>query len=198
MSVCLSEERRRAVLLRLSPAFEDLFDPAEEHALNVLLEPWTLLSQTLRDALHTVRYISFFSSVLCFISFCSQWTFCNVFYHIRNVRYCLPGYFFFQLRVYITQTSFHTVVTTVCENHLSQCWLCDVVTWPHFNSTVSVGGAVGGGAIRRGRALPDTADSLHTHTEPTAAGDSPSHIWYCFESCDLCVQCTLCSVLHET
>ncbi|XP_051720364.1 regulator of G-protein signaling 22 isoform X1 [Ctenopharyngodon idella] len=54
MSVCLSEERRRAVLLRLSPAFEDLFDPAEEHALNVLLEPWTLLSQTLRDALHTV------------------------------------------------------------------------------------------------------------------------------------------------
>lgn len=66
ISVCLSEERRRAVLLRLSPAFEDLFDPAEEHALNVLLEPWTLLSQTLRDALHTVRYFCFFISVLCF------------------------------------------------------------------------------------------------------------------------------------
>uniref|UniRef100_A0A9J7ZS83 Regulator of G protein signaling 22 n=1 Tax=Cyprinus carpio carpio TaxID=630221 RepID=A0A9J7ZS83_CYPCA len=54
MSVGLSEEDRRAVLLRLSPPFEDLFDRAEEHALRVLLEPWTLLSEKLRDAPHTV------------------------------------------------------------------------------------------------------------------------------------------------
>ncbi|XP_026083720.1 regulator of G-protein signaling 22 isoform X3 [Carassius auratus] len=54
MSVGLSEEDRRAVLLRLSPPFEDLFDRAEDHALSVLLEPWTLLSERLRDAPHTV------------------------------------------------------------------------------------------------------------------------------------------------
>lgn len=28
---------------RLMPAFEELFDEVEEHALNILLEPWTLL-----------------------------------------------------------------------------------------------------------------------------------------------------------
>ncbi|KAI2654814.1 Regulator of G-protein signaling 22 [Labeo rohita] len=54
MSIGLNEEDRRAVLLRLSPPFEDLFDRAEEHALSVLLEPWTLLSERLRDAPHTV------------------------------------------------------------------------------------------------------------------------------------------------
>uniref|UniRef100_A0A671MPS9 RGS domain-containing protein n=1 Tax=Sinocyclocheilus anshuiensis TaxID=1608454 RepID=A0A671MPS9_9TELE len=53
MSVGLSEEDRRAVLLRLSPPFEDLFDRAEEHALRVLLEPWTLLLEKLRDYKHT-------------------------------------------------------------------------------------------------------------------------------------------------
>ncbi|KAL0171053.1 hypothetical protein M9458_031364, partial [Cirrhinus mrigala] len=42
MNVCLNEEDRRAVLLRLSPPFEELFDRAEEHALRVLLDPWTL------------------------------------------------------------------------------------------------------------------------------------------------------------
>ncbi|XP_073702986.1 regulator of G-protein signaling 22 [Garra rufa] len=54
MSVGLNEEDRRDVLLRLSPPFEDLFDRAEEHALSVLLEPWMLLSERLRDTLHTV------------------------------------------------------------------------------------------------------------------------------------------------
>ncbi|KAL1258502.1 hypothetical protein QQF64_009079 [Cirrhinus molitorella] len=54
MSVGLNEEDRRDVLQRLSPPFEDLFDRAEEHALSVLLEPWTLLSERLRDPLHTV------------------------------------------------------------------------------------------------------------------------------------------------
>ncbi|KAF4102649.1 hypothetical protein G5714_015532 [Onychostoma macrolepis] len=54
MSVDVNEEDRRTVLLRLSPPFEDLFDRAEEHALSVLLEAWTLLSEKLRDAPHTV------------------------------------------------------------------------------------------------------------------------------------------------
>uniref|UniRef100_A0A8C1UYC8 RGS domain-containing protein n=1 Tax=Cyprinus carpio TaxID=7962 RepID=A0A8C1UYC8_CYPCA len=64
MSVGLSEEDRRAVLLRLSPPFEDLFDRAEEHALRVLLEPWTLLSEKLRDAPHTVRVTITHSTLL--------------------------------------------------------------------------------------------------------------------------------------
>ncbi|XP_043112878.1 regulator of G-protein signaling 22 [Puntigrus tetrazona] len=54
MSVDLSEEHRRTVLLRLSPPFEDLFDRTEEHALRVLLEPWTLITERVRDTLHTV------------------------------------------------------------------------------------------------------------------------------------------------
>nr|XP_021322461.1 regulator of G-protein signaling 22 [Danio rerio] len=54
MNVCVTEESRRCVLTRLSPAFEDLFDPAEEHALNILLEAWGELTHTLTDPLHTV------------------------------------------------------------------------------------------------------------------------------------------------
>ncbi|XP_056331010.1 regulator of G-protein signaling 22 [Danio aesculapii] len=54
MSVCVTEESRRCVLTRLSPAFEDLFDPVEEHTLNILLEAWAELTHTLTDPLHTV------------------------------------------------------------------------------------------------------------------------------------------------
>ncbi|XP_041843534.1 regulator of G-protein signaling 22 isoform X2 [Melanotaenia boesemani] len=39
----VDEEVRRDVYDRLLPAFEELFDEVEEHALNILLEPWTLL-----------------------------------------------------------------------------------------------------------------------------------------------------------
>ncbi|XP_057196163.1 regulator of G-protein signaling 22 isoform X1 [Triplophysa rosa] len=54
MSVVLSEENRRTVLTRLTPPFEDLFDQAEEHALNVLLEPWTLFSDQTTESLKRV------------------------------------------------------------------------------------------------------------------------------------------------
>uniref|UniRef100_A0A672H4P4 RGS domain-containing protein n=1 Tax=Salarias fasciatus TaxID=181472 RepID=A0A672H4P4_SALFA len=37
------ERMSREVYDQLSPAFEDLFDGVEEHALQILLEPWTLL-----------------------------------------------------------------------------------------------------------------------------------------------------------
>ncbi len=48
--------------------------------------------------------------------------------------------------------------------------------------SLSVGGAVAGGALRRGGALPDAADSLHTHTEQTTAGNSPvTHLMLLFE-----------------
>ncbi|KAI3361488.1 hypothetical protein L3Q82_013638, partial [Scortum barcoo] len=42
-SVGVDEEIRREVYDRLMPAFEELFDKVEEHTLNILLEPWTLL-----------------------------------------------------------------------------------------------------------------------------------------------------------
>lgn len=58
MSVGLSEENRRTVLSRLTPAFEDLFDQAEEHALNVLLEPWTLFSEQMSESLKRVDIIT--------------------------------------------------------------------------------------------------------------------------------------------
>ncbi|XP_056617882.1 regulator of G-protein signaling 22 isoform X2 [Triplophysa dalaica] len=52
--VVLSEENRRTVLSRLTPAFEDLFDQVEELALNVLLEPWTLFSDQTTQSLKRV------------------------------------------------------------------------------------------------------------------------------------------------
>uniref|UniRef100_A0A3B4TX54 Regulator of G protein signaling 22 n=1 Tax=Seriola dumerili TaxID=41447 RepID=A0A3B4TX54_SERDU len=42
-SVGVDEEIRRKVYNRLMPAFEELFDEVEEHTLNILLQPWTLL-----------------------------------------------------------------------------------------------------------------------------------------------------------
>ncbi|KAM9352872.1 regulator of G-protein signaling 22 [Symphorus nematophorus] len=42
-SISVDEEIRREVYDRMMPAFEELFDKVEEHALNILLEPWTLL-----------------------------------------------------------------------------------------------------------------------------------------------------------
>uniref|UniRef100_A0A8C6U130 RGS domain-containing protein n=1 Tax=Neogobius melanostomus TaxID=47308 RepID=A0A8C6U130_9GOBI len=42
-SLGIDELLRRNVYERLTPAFEELFDDVEEHSLNVLLEPWTLL-----------------------------------------------------------------------------------------------------------------------------------------------------------
>ncbi|XP_070690893.1 regulator of G-protein signaling 22 [Pempheris klunzingeri] len=42
-SIGVDEEVRREVYNRLMPAFEELFDKVEEHTLNILMEPWTLL-----------------------------------------------------------------------------------------------------------------------------------------------------------
>lgn len=42
-SIGVDEEVRRKVQEQLKPAFEELFDKAEEHTLNILLEPWVLL-----------------------------------------------------------------------------------------------------------------------------------------------------------
>ncbi|KAM6995362.1 regulator of G-protein signaling 22 [Tautogolabrus adspersus] len=42
-SIGVNEEIRREVYNHMSPAYEELFDGVEEHTLNILLEPWTLL-----------------------------------------------------------------------------------------------------------------------------------------------------------
>uniref|UniRef100_A0A3Q2D217 RGS domain-containing protein n=1 Tax=Cyprinodon variegatus TaxID=28743 RepID=A0A3Q2D217_CYPVA len=44
-SINVPPEIGRAVYNRLQPAFEELFDEVEEHALDILLEPWTLLME---------------------------------------------------------------------------------------------------------------------------------------------------------
>ncbi|CAG6016053.1 unnamed protein product, partial [Menidia menidia] len=50
-SIDVDEEISREVYNRLWPAFEELFDEAEEHALTILLEPWTLLANRDKDSL---------------------------------------------------------------------------------------------------------------------------------------------------
>lgn len=42
-TIGVDEEISREVYHQMMPAFEELFDEVEEHALNILLEPWTLL-----------------------------------------------------------------------------------------------------------------------------------------------------------
>ncbi|XP_028837764.1 regulator of G-protein signaling 22 isoform X3 [Denticeps clupeoides] len=53
-SIGVVEGCRTYVLSHLSPAFEDLFDWPEEHALTLLLEPWTLLTNQDRGAFERV------------------------------------------------------------------------------------------------------------------------------------------------
>ncbi|KAL2084787.1 hypothetical protein ACEWY4_020305 [Coilia grayii] len=53
-SIGVSEECRRQVFARLTPPFEELFDEAEEHALTLLLEPWTLLTSQDSDTYEQV------------------------------------------------------------------------------------------------------------------------------------------------
>uniref|UniRef100_A0A3Q0R6C6 RGS domain-containing protein n=1 Tax=Amphilophus citrinellus TaxID=61819 RepID=A0A3Q0R6C6_AMPCI len=43
-SIGVDEELRAEVYARLMPAFEELFDSVEEHTLNILVDPWTLMA----------------------------------------------------------------------------------------------------------------------------------------------------------
>lgn len=38
----------------MRPAFEELFDKVEEHTLDILLEPWTLLVSRDKESFHKV------------------------------------------------------------------------------------------------------------------------------------------------
>lgn len=40
MDTGLHQNKKIRIYQKIDPAFEDLFDPAEEHILTVLLEPW--------------------------------------------------------------------------------------------------------------------------------------------------------------
>ncbi|NXA74214.1 RGS22 protein, partial [Thryothorus ludovicianus] len=40
MDVGLHQNKKNMIYYKIDPAFEDLFDPAEEHILTILLEPW--------------------------------------------------------------------------------------------------------------------------------------------------------------
>lgn len=40
MDIGLHQSKKNMIYQKIDPAFEDLFDPAEEYILTVLLEPW--------------------------------------------------------------------------------------------------------------------------------------------------------------
>lgn len=40
MDIGLHQNKKNIIYHKIHPAFEDLFDPAEEHILTILLEPW--------------------------------------------------------------------------------------------------------------------------------------------------------------
>lgn len=40
MDIGLHQNKKDGIYHKIHPAFEDLFDPAEEHILTILLEPW--------------------------------------------------------------------------------------------------------------------------------------------------------------
>lgn len=53
-TIGVDEGMSREVHDRMTPAFEELFDEVEEHALNLLLEPWTLLVNQDRESFQKV------------------------------------------------------------------------------------------------------------------------------------------------
>uniref|UniRef100_A0A4W6F3G3 RGS domain-containing protein n=1 Tax=Lates calcarifer TaxID=8187 RepID=A0A4W6F3G3_LATCA len=56
-SIGVDEEIRRKVYDRLMPAFEELFDEVEEHILNILLQPWTLLLSRDKESFQKVTIV---------------------------------------------------------------------------------------------------------------------------------------------
>ncbi|XP_069050940.1 regulator of G-protein signaling 22 isoform X2 [Lepisosteus oculatus] len=53
----VSGDSRRQICARLDPPFEELFDPAEEHVLTLLLEPWTRMTTCDMAAYHKVEIV---------------------------------------------------------------------------------------------------------------------------------------------
>lgn len=64
-AIGVAEEIRREVYDRMMPTFEELFDNVEEHTLNILLEPWTLLVNRDKESFQKVTTVhSRFNSCL--------------------------------------------------------------------------------------------------------------------------------------
>ncbi|XP_066190229.1 regulator of G-protein signaling 22 [Sylvia atricapilla] len=45
MDIGLHQNKKNMIYHKIDPAFEDLFDPAEEHILSILLEPWMKMAE---------------------------------------------------------------------------------------------------------------------------------------------------------
>uniref|UniRef100_A0A665TDS1 RGS domain-containing protein n=1 Tax=Echeneis naucrates TaxID=173247 RepID=A0A665TDS1_ECHNA len=56
-TIGVDEEIRRNVHERLMPAFEELFDEAEEYTLNILLQPWALLLNQDKESFQKVHRV---------------------------------------------------------------------------------------------------------------------------------------------
>ncbi len=67
-SIGVDEEIRREVYDHMMPASEELFDKVEEHTLNILLEPWTLLVGRDNQSFQQVTTVHLrFSSLLFYL-----------------------------------------------------------------------------------------------------------------------------------
>lgn len=53
-TIGVDDEISREVYRQMMPAFEELFDEVEQHALNILLEPWTRLVTKDKESLQKV------------------------------------------------------------------------------------------------------------------------------------------------
>uniref|UniRef100_A0A3B5MGT6 RGS domain-containing protein n=1 Tax=Xiphophorus couchianus TaxID=32473 RepID=A0A3B5MGT6_9TELE len=63
-NINVKTETRREVYNKLRPAFEELFDRVEEHALDILLEPWTQLNQRDKESFLQIFPASIFNASL--------------------------------------------------------------------------------------------------------------------------------------
>ncbi|NXP55519.1 RGS22 protein, partial [Heliornis fulica] len=57
MDIGLHQSKKNMIYQKMDPAFEDLFDPAEEHILTVLLEPWTKMVEADKYAYGKVELV---------------------------------------------------------------------------------------------------------------------------------------------
>ncbi|NXX77774.1 RGS22 protein, partial [Urocolius indicus] len=57
MDIGLQQSKKNMIYQKIDPAFEDLFDPAEEYIITVLLEPWMKMVEADKDTYGTVELV---------------------------------------------------------------------------------------------------------------------------------------------
>ncbi|XP_054241252.1 regulator of G-protein signaling 22 [Indicator indicator] len=57
MDIGLHQSKKNMIYQKIDPAFEDLFDPAEEYVLTVLLEPWMKMMEADKDTYGKVELV---------------------------------------------------------------------------------------------------------------------------------------------